>query len=83
MNREQKVENKNTANEYRYFSESNLVGVNTLFVLVYTNQDDNAKRFNVKKYYLAKAQSKIISLSSIEKTFMTKQLFQCKTIQRN
>ena len=32
-------ENKNTANEYRYFLESNFVGVNRLFVLVYSNQD--------------------------------------------
>ena len=30
-----KYENKNTANEYRYFLESNFVEVNTLFVLVY------------------------------------------------
>ena len=31
--------NKNATNEYRYFLESN-------FVLVYANQDANAKRFN-------------------------------------
>ena len=31
--------NKNATNEYRYFLESN-------FVLVSTNQDANAKRFN-------------------------------------
>ena len=31
-------------NEYRYFLESNFVGVNRLFVLVYSNQDDNSKR---------------------------------------
>ena len=30
-----KCENKNTANEHRYFLESNFVEVNTLFVLVY------------------------------------------------
>ena len=33
------------ANEYRYFLESNFVRVNRFFVLVYSNQDDNAKRF--------------------------------------
>ena len=37
------------ANEYRYFLESEFVGVNSLFVLVYTNQDTNAKRFNAQK----------------------------------
>ena len=26
-----------------------------MFVLVYTNQDDNAKRFKAKRYYLPKA----------------------------
>ena len=46
--------NKNTTNEYRYFLESNFVGVNTLFVLVYTNQNVNAKRSNARKYYLPK-----------------------------
>ena len=35
-------------NEYRYFLESNFVGVNILFALVYSNQDDNAKRFKGK-----------------------------------
>ena len=33
-----KSENKNTINEYRYFLESNFVGVNGLFVLVYSNE---------------------------------------------
>ena len=42
-----KRENKNTANEQRYFVESNFVGVSRFFVLVYTNQDDNAKRFKI------------------------------------
>ena len=41
-----KSENKNTTNEYRYFLESNFVGVNRLLVLVYTNEANNAKRFN-------------------------------------
>ena len=40
-----KNENKNTINKYKYFLESKFVGVNRLFVLVYSNQNDNAKRF--------------------------------------
>ena len=49
-----KSENKNTTNEYRYFLESNFVGVYRLFVLVYSNQDDNAKRIKTRRYYLLK-----------------------------
>ena len=41
-----KSENKNTTNEYRYFLESNFVGVNRLFVLVCSNQDADSKIFN-------------------------------------
>ena len=41
-----KSENKNTANEFIYFPESNFVEVKRLFVLVYTNEANNAKRFN-------------------------------------
>ena len=47
-----KFDNKNTINEFRYFLESNVVGVNRLFVLVYTNHGDNSKRFNARKHYL-------------------------------
>ena len=54
MNIKQKSENKNTTNEYRYFLESNFVKVNRLFVLVYSNQDDNAERFKTRRYYLPK-----------------------------
>ena len=42
-----KSENKNTTNEYRYFLKSNFVGVTRLFVLVYSNQDANSKRFKI------------------------------------
>ena len=38
-----KSENKNTTNEYRYFLESNFVGVNRLFVLAYLNHNNNSK----------------------------------------
>ena len=50
-----KSENKNTTNECRYFPESNFVGVNRLFVLVYSNEGENAKRFKAKRYYLPRA----------------------------
>ena len=33
---------------------SNFVRVNRLFVLIYTNQDHNAKRYKGKRYYLPK-----------------------------
>ena len=49
-----KSENKNTTIEYRYFLESSTVGVNRLFVLTYSNQDDNGKRYQARKYYLPK-----------------------------
>ena len=49
-----KNENKNSTNEYRYFLKSNFVGVNRLFVLVYTKEASNAQRFNAPKYYLPK-----------------------------
>ena len=47
-------DNKNTTNEFRYFLKSKFVGVNRLFVLVYTNHGDNAQRFRARKYYLRK-----------------------------
>ena len=46
-----KSDNKNTANEFRCFLESHFVVVNRLFVLVYTNESNNAKRFNAQKNY--------------------------------
>ena len=49
-----KSEMKNVTNEYRYFLESNFVGVNRLFLLVYSIQDENAKRYKVQRYYLPK-----------------------------
>ena len=48
------AENKNTTNEFRYFLETNFVGINRLFVLVYPNRNDNVKRFNARKHYLPK-----------------------------
>ena len=49
-----KSENKNTANEYRYFHKSNFVEVNRFFALIYSNENDRFKRLNGKKYYLIK-----------------------------
>ena len=52
-----KSESKNATSEYRkwiYFLESNFVGVNRLFVLVYLNRDNNVKYFNARKYDLPK-----------------------------
>ena len=53
-----KSENKNTTNNYRYFLESNFVGVNGLFVLIYPNVANNAKRHSAKKYYLPRGRIK-------------------------
>ena len=49
-----KNENKNMKNEYRYFLESNFVGINRFFVLVYSDQDENSKSYKAKMYYLWK-----------------------------
>ena len=49
-----KSENKNMTNEYRYFLESNFVGVNRSFVSVYSNQDVDFKRFKTQRQYLPK-----------------------------
>ena len=39
-------------NEYRYFLKSNFVGVNRLFVLVYSKRDNDIKIFKIRRYYL-------------------------------
>ena len=46
--------NKYTAQQFIYFLKPNFVRVNTLFVLVYSNQDENSKRFKTWRYYLVK-----------------------------
>ena len=77
-----KSDKKNTTNEFRFFLESNFVGVDRLFVLVYTNQYAASKIFKAKWYYLPKGMIDnynvivIITSLSVEKTFMTKQLIQ-------
>ena len=69
-----KSENKNTTNDYICFLESTFVGVNGLFVLVYSNEDENAKRFRTWRCYLTKGVIKIITLTLMEKTFMINQV---------
>ena len=68
INIKQKVKTK-IRHEYRYFLESNFERVNRFFVLIYSNQGDNAKRFKVRSYYLPKGIIKIITPSSMEKNF--------------
>ena len=46
-----KSENTNTTNKCIYFLESNFVGVNRLFVLVYSNETNDAKKYSAKWYY--------------------------------
>ena len=52
--KDNKSDNKNTTNEFRYFFESHFVRVNRLCVLVYTNEAKDAKKFNAGKYQLPK-----------------------------
>ena len=52
-----KSENKNSTDEYRYFLKSNFLCVSRLF-LIYSNEDDNAKRYTAKRYYLPKCITK-------------------------
>ena len=49
-----KNENKNTTDEYKYFLEWNFVYLNILFVLNYSNEDDNAKKVYSKKVLFMK-----------------------------
>ena len=56
-----KSENKTTTNEYRYFIESNFVGVNRLLVLVYSNQDNDAKDLELEDIIYQKVLSRIIT----------------------
>ena len=62
-------ENRNTRKEYRYFLESNFVGVSRLFVLVYSNQDADSKRLKLEDNTCQKALLLIITSPSMEKTF--------------
>ena len=68
-----KRENKNTTNEFRYLLKSNFVGVNRLFALVYTNEDDSSMRFKTWIYYLAKGLIKNYNVIINGKIFMINQ----------
>ena len=83
MNNYTKSKNKNTTNEYRHFLESNFVGVNRLFVLIYSNQDDNAKRFKSKKIYLPKGIVNNYNVIINKKLLWPTQWFWYKKIWRN
>ena len=50
-----KSDNSSTTNQFRFFLESNFVGVNRLFVLVHSSEEAAFKRSNAKRYYLPKA----------------------------
>ena len=59
-------------NEYSYFLESNFVQVNRLFILVYSNVDNNAKRYNLCRGILhEKVLLRIITSLSMKRSFMT------------
>ena len=49
-----KRESKNATSEYRHILESKFDGVNKLFILICSNQDDDPKIFNAKRCYLPK-----------------------------
>ena len=71
-----KSQNKIIANEYVYFLKSNFVGTNRLIVLVYSNQDDNSKRFKSRRYYLPIEITDNYNVRSMVKTFAINQLIQ-------
>ena len=66
--------NKTTTNEYRDFLESNFVGANRLFVLVYTNEDANAKRLITRRYFLPKGTIKNCNVIINGKKIIPKQV---------
>ena len=76
MNKKTIKDNKNKTNEFRYFLESNFVGVSRLFVLVYSNQDEDSKRLKAKRYYLPKVIMKNNNVIINGKTFMIKKFIQ-------
>ena len=62
-------QNKNTTNECRYFIELNFVGLNRLFALVYTKEDDNVERFKSGRYFLTKGINKNYNVITDRKNF--------------
>ena len=79
-----KSENKNTVNEYNCV-ESNCVGANRLYVLVYSNQDVKMtmlKGLKLEDIIYQEAQPKIIMLSSMEKTFIPRNYSDIKRCEK-
>ena len=81
-----KSENKYTTNEFGYFLESNFVGVNRLFFKVYSNQGNNAKIFNARKYYwpkgIIKSYNFIINAKSFYAQVIDSDITRCKEIRK-
>ena len=71
-----KIDDKITTNEFRFFLESNFVGFNRLFVLVYSNGNTASKRFKAKRYYITKGIINNYNIIFNGKSFMIKQLIQ-------
>ena len=46
-------------NEFRYFLESTFIEVNKLSVLVYLNQEENARRINAQKLFTKRYDQKL------------------------
>ena len=57
-----KSETKTTTNEFWYFLESNCIGINRLFKLVYLKRGDDVKRFKTRRHCLTKVIIKIFNL---------------------
>ena len=64
-----KSENKNMTKEFKHFLESNFVGVNRLFILIFPNEDNNPKMYKTQRYYLTKGIIKNYNVIIIGKNF--------------
>ena len=79
-----KSDNENTKNECRYFLESNFVGVNRLFTLIYLNRDNDVKQFKSRRNCLPKGITKSIEFHhQWEKFLWPSNWFRYKTIWKN
>ena len=66
---ETKSESKNSTLKYRYFLESNFLGLKRLFVFIYLNEDDSAKMYKAKSFYLPKGITKNYNVIINRKNF--------------
>ena len=69
-----KRENKDTTNKHVYFFESYFVDVKRFFKLIFSNEDDNAKSYKDRRYYLAKGNTKNYNVTVNGKTSVSNQL---------